>query len=175
MRSGVIEQQGTPRELYQEPATEFVRDFVGKTLVFRGVVEKAEFGKAAVRLDGPAQYLVQGRVPENVTIESGQTVKVGVRPEDVELTPGGVSEVNGHLGGLVSAALFVGERVEYQVLVDGQGPYVLYGHRGNAFERDSRVGLRLVGEWHSVWPIQAGPSVDPDLPEADLSMEDHNV
>jgi iron(III) transport system ATP-binding protein len=175
MRSGVIEQQGTPRELYQEPATEFVRDFVGKTLIFKGVVEKAEPGRAAVRLDGTAHSLVQGRVPENVTIEPGQPVKVGVRPEDVELTPGGVSEVNGNLGGLVSAALFVGERVEYQVLVDGQGPYVLYGHRGNAFERDSRVGLRLVGEWHSVWPIQAGPPVDSDLPEADLAMEEHNV
>src|SRR5262245_13216130 len=44
MNFGVIQQLGGPRELYESPVNAFVRDFVGKTLLFRGTVRAADDG-----------------------------------------------------------------------------------------------------------------------------------
>src|SRR5262245_10150054 len=42
MRTGVVQQQGTSQTLYEAPANEFVRDFLGKTLLFNGVVSSVD-------------------------------------------------------------------------------------------------------------------------------------
>src|SRR5688500_20177150 len=38
MQRGRVEQVGAPRELYERPASAFVRDFLGQTVILRGVV-----------------------------------------------------------------------------------------------------------------------------------------
>ena len=42
MNFGVVQQQGDPRLLYEEPVNEFVRDFVGRTLLFKGNVQSEQ-------------------------------------------------------------------------------------------------------------------------------------
>src|SRR5205809_7233800 len=39
MNFGIVQQQGNPRMLYEQPANEFVRDFIGRTLLFKGKVQ----------------------------------------------------------------------------------------------------------------------------------------
>ena len=47
------------------------------------------------------------------------------------------------IGGKAQAALFVGERIEYQVEVDGQGVIMIYGERHKPVDEGSKVWLKF--------------------------------
>jgi hypothetical protein len=55
------------------------------------------------------------------------------------------------IGGTVQAALFVGERIEYQVEVYGQGVILIYGERHNPLEEGGKVWLKLRPDGHTAW------------------------
>jgi ABC-type Fe3+/spermidine/putrescine transport system ATPase subunit len=80
MNKGRIVQVGTAREIYQEPATRFVAEFIGQSIWFSGHLrqgtERAEF----VADDGPVFPLA---APANVRPGSG----LSIRPEHVHLPP----------------------------------------------------------------------------------------
>jgi iron(III) transport system ATP-binding protein len=153
MNFGVVQQQGDPRLLYEEPANEFVRDFVGRTLLFKGKVQSGNpSGQLAIALDGAPDCVVFGRIYNPDGTKTGGLVYIGVRPEDVEILPATGSTVPpGMIGGTVQAALFIGERIEYQVEVDGQSTAVIYGERHGPIDEGSKVWLRLRPEGHSAW------------------------
>jgi iron(III) transport system ATP-binding protein len=155
MNFGVIQQQGDPRLLYEEPVNEFVRDFLGKTLLFKGKVQTGNpAGQLAIALAGARDGVVFGRCYTPDGLKAGESVFIGVRPEDVEILPalGAAAPPAGAIGGIVQAALFVGERIEYQVEVDGQGIAVVYGGRRKPIDDGSRVWLRLRPDGHTAWP-----------------------
>ena len=150
---GVVQQQGDPRLLYEQPANEFVRDFVGRTLLFRGKVQSRNpSGQIAIALEGAPDCVVFGRTYDPAGIKSGALVYMGVRPEDVELMPAeGTVAPPGMIGGMVQAALFIGERIEYHVEVDGQGAMLVYGERHEPVEEGGKVWLNLRPDGHSAW------------------------
>jgi iron(III) transport system ATP-binding protein len=153
MNLGVVQQEGDPRLLYEEPANEFVRDFIGRTLLFKGGVQTSNpSGLIAIALAGAPDCVVFGRTYDMGGIEKGAPVYMGVRPEDVEIMPAqGFAAPGGMIGGRAQAALFIGERIEYQVEVDGQGTMIVYGERHRPVEEGSRVWLKLRPEGHSAW------------------------
>ena len=73
MNEGVIEQVGTPMEIYRHPATAFVADFIGKMNFADGVVS----GKGQVRL-GEVELAC-----DTGDFTAGQAVQIAVRPEDI--------------------------------------------------------------------------------------------
>jgi len=79
MNHGVIEQVGTPEEVYARPATAFVADFVGRMTFLSGVME----GATLVRVGDQAL-----RVAEAPGFSAGQKVELGLRPEAVRLVEG---------------------------------------------------------------------------------------
>ncbi|HWU41181.1 MAG TPA: ABC transporter ATP-binding protein, partial [Candidatus Acidoferrum sp.] len=80
MNAGKIEQMGTPRELYERPATDFVANFLGVSNIFDGRVTGREGGDAVVAI-GPLQV----RVPWEDGIQSDAAIRVAVRPEKIRL------------------------------------------------------------------------------------------
>ncbi len=153
MNFGMVQQQGDPRMLYEEPANEFVRDFVGKTLLFKGKVQTSNpSGQMAIAIDGAPDCVVFGRTYNPDGIKTGKSVYIGVRPEDVQIQPATGSQApSGMIGGTARAALFIGERIEYQVEVDGQGIIMIYGERHNPVEEGKKVWLKLRPDGHSAW------------------------
>ncbi len=153
MNFGVVQQQGSPRLLYEQPANEFVRDFVGRTLLFKGKVQSSNpSGQMAIALEGAPDCVVFGRSYNPGVIKKGELVYIAVRPEDVDILPALGSEApSGMIGGTVQAVLFIGERIEYQVEVDGQATVVIYGERHNPVEEGSKVWLKLRPDGHSAW------------------------
>ena len=153
MNSGVVQQQGDPRLLYEEPVNEFVRDFVGRTLLFKGKVQTSNpSGQIAIALSGARDCVVFGRCYNPGGMTSGESVFIGVRPEDVEIHPAlGAEAPPGMIGGKAQAALFVGERIEYQVEVDGQGVIMIYGERHKPVDEGSKVWLKLRPDGHTAW------------------------
>jgi ABC-type Fe3+/spermidine/putrescine transport system ATPase subunit len=153
MKSGVVQQQGNPRLLYENPVNEFVRDFIGKTLLFKGKVQTGNpSGQLAIALAGAPDCVVFGRTYNPGGIKAGEPVFIGVRPEDVEILPAPASQApSGMIAGTAQAALFVGERIEYQVEVDGQGVIMIYGERHRPVDEGSKVWLKLRPDGHTAW------------------------
>ena len=89
MNGGRIEQMGTPRELYERPATDFVANFLGVSNIFEGRVIGRQDGEARVAI-GP----IQVSVAWEPGLEAGGPVRVAVRPEKIRLgapdEPGGL-------------------------------------------------------------------------------------
>jgi multiple sugar transport system ATP-binding protein len=79
MDAGIIRQFGTPDEIYNDPADDFVADFVGepKINMFEAVVRKVS-GKTVVEVGDSMLETAAQTVPE------GTKVKVGLRPQDTQ-------------------------------------------------------------------------------------------
>jgi ABC-type sugar transport system ATPase subunit len=87
LREGVIEQAGTPIELYTRPANQFVAGFLGAPQMnfLKGVV--APGGDFVVRVDDGRATLHLPRSPEGAA--AGDKVVVGIRPEHLSLGANG--------------------------------------------------------------------------------------
>ncbi len=81
MEEGRIVQTGTPGDIFEAPATEFVASFTGAEFMLNGVVETAAEGTMMVRLDSGQLLEAAG------DCEAGAAVRVGYRPEDVVIAP----------------------------------------------------------------------------------------
>ncbi|HTW20216.1 MAG TPA: ABC transporter ATP-binding protein [Mycobacteriales bacterium] len=82
MRDGKIEQLGTPRELYEQPATRFVAGFIGTSNILHGIVESVGAAGAVMRTS-EAESVV---IPLRSTASSGQTIAATVRPEKMTMS-----------------------------------------------------------------------------------------
>ncbi|MFJ7179536.1 ABC transporter ATP-binding protein [Streptomyces massasporeus] len=80
MKDGVIQQLGTPYEIYDSPANVFVADFVG---------EPAITLLPGIAGDGHARLSDTVRIALPVPVDEGRNVVVGIRPEDVSLAAEG--------------------------------------------------------------------------------------
>ena len=86
MKDGLIQQIGTPTDIYNEPKNTFVADFIGESNIFSGTVT----GDKKVKFIGYNFDCVDS-FPKN------EKVDVVVRPEDVELLDEGKGQVNGKI------------------------------------------------------------------------------
>ena len=105
MNEGIIQQIGTPEDIYNEPKNAFVADFIGESNILDGIMREdfvvETFGRRFKCLD-------KG-------FEKDEPVDVVVRPEDIDIVP--VSE--GMLTGTVTSITFKG--MQYDVIVDFKG------------------------------------------------------
>ena len=81
MEGGRVIQSGTPAEIFEAPASEFVASFTGAEFPLGGAVDSVGDGTISVRLDSGHLLEVAG---EGAT---GARVRVGYRPEDVVIGP----------------------------------------------------------------------------------------
>jgi len=113
MNHGVIEQMGAPGELYENPATTFVANFLGQSNLIRSDVVNSTGDDVMIDCNG-----------QKVAVESsrshvdGQSAWLGIRPEKIFVSEAGASERNGHnrlTGGRVTDVSFVGVSTQYLV------------------------------------------------------------
>ncbi|CAM5745914.1 putative ABC transporter ATP-binding protein y4oS [Streptomyces afghaniensis 772] len=78
MKDGVIQQLGTPYEIYDSPVNVFVADFVGEPAI--------TLLPGIAGADGRARLSDSVRIALPVPVQEGREVVVGIRPEDVRLT-----------------------------------------------------------------------------------------
>jgi ABC-type Fe3+/spermidine/putrescine transport system ATPase subunit len=157
MDMGRLLQVGSPRELYERPANSFVRDFLGKTLLLKGAVRDGASGEITASVSGAAECLVSGQCFGADQLAAGAAVWIALRPEDAELCG---STESGALGGTIEAALFAGDRTEFQVSIPGQGSLLVYGSRRDRYEVGQQVSLRIRSDSVSLWPMQVAGSIN---------------
>ena len=120
MRSGHIEQIGSPWEIYFRPANRFVADFVGTVNFLTARIVSAEGGTVAADHNG---MLLQ--IPTEVPVEPGETVTLVVRPECIRLAEPGESVPEGKsLEGQIENYSFLGRMIRYWVRV-GEEQFII--------------------------------------------------
>lgn len=108
MNKGRIEQVGTPMEIYQQPATAFVADFIGAANFVDGIINDLTGQSAVVAVfDGTVRVPVRGQQ----NIRSGDKVKIVVRPEAIKVGR------EGKFDGQVTFSTFMGPVQEYSVAI----------------------------------------------------------
>ncbi len=150
MNSGHFEQVGPPDEVYERPASTFVRDFLGRALVLEGVGRR-EGGRLHVTLSGEQNrtLIVDG---SDLPI-TGDAVPIAVscRPEDVRLEAVGDAAPN-RLVATVEEAAYLGERVEYNVRTASGRSLFVFSSRRQQFPIGTQVDLVIDTTGASVWP-----------------------
>ncbi|MFD7073670.1 ABC transporter ATP-binding protein [Nocardioides sp. NPDC059952] len=114
MNHGVIEQIGTPAEIYDFPRTSYVADFIGSANLVP-VLEASRSGDVVVA-GTPVGRVTCGRRTQATTWERREGGFVCVRPENIEVRPvgnGGVTE--SEFPATVESAEFLGDRMEVVV------------------------------------------------------------
>jgi spermidine/putrescine ABC transporter ATP-binding subunit len=109
MNGGRIEQLGSPREVYEQPTTRFVADFIGASTALEGRVVDG----ATVMLAGGQRVTV--RLPR--ALVAGAAVRLLVRPERVSV--GGTGPTT--LPARIASVMFLGDHSELRLDLEGTG------------------------------------------------------
>ena len=133
MNHGVIEQVGTPMEVYRDPTSPFVADFVGKINVLAGRLHP-----------GRRLHIGESRFECEVDAESVRDVKVYLRPEDVLARPIAPGDSN-VFSGAIDKIEFLGSYclVSVQAPEIGPAPVTVYLSLNFLAEQSLEVGSRL--------------------------------
>jgi ABC-type Fe3+/spermidine/putrescine transport system ATPase subunit len=148
---GRIEQRGIPREIYEQPGTPFVRDFLGRTVVLKGRTRTVEAHRVEVELTHAGQTLVHCPGHRTGKLTAGQEVYVSVRPEDVVVRAESDSTLDNSLKGTMETLLFVGDRSECQVRV-GEERILVYIPRNQVLQPGQTIFLHIPRDAVNVWP-----------------------
>jgi putative spermidine/putrescine transport system ATP-binding protein len=148
MSRGNIEQISTPTDIYDQPRTLFVNQFVGSTNVLAGEFTKDASG-ARVTLTGGATL----DVPAVPGFANGTRVFVSIRPEQLRFAPAG-----GSLTGVVKAVLPLGAHVIYEVgIAGGVSLKVSEPREGKTTIRQGGERVRVTASSPSVWLVFPAP------------------
>ncbi len=159
MHRGRVEQVGSPRALYERPASAFVRDFLGQTVVLtrprRGARVRARApARVTVAMNGTLSgCTLTGRNAAEAALAPGAAATIAIRPEDIRVAPDDAGPPDAHhLLGAIDALSFVGDRYEARVTFGGEHAIVLLLTRAREWREGERVRLAFPPELVSVWP-----------------------
>lgn len=130
MKSGEIQQIGTPIDIYNEPKNAYVADFIGESNIIPGTMTKdyeVTFGGRTFECVDPLfKEMKEG---------AGNMVDVVIRPEDIYVK----EESDKHINGTVTGIVFKG--VHYEITVIGDNGVEWMIHDVDPVKVGQRVGL----------------------------------
>ena len=141
MSAGVTVQEGTPREIYLQPRSKFVAQFIGSTNQISGqVTNRGSDGIGNVRTE-------EGEISCAILTElkAGDRVVVVVRPESIVLHQKKPAHGDNILEGKIGAAMFLGEYVDCTIelgknVLETHQPHSLRVRRGDTVWVELPVG-----------------------------------
>ena len=129
MNEGIIQQIGTPIDIYNEPINTFVASFIGESNILEGVMPEDYKVKFSNRMFNCSDF----------DFYPNEHVDVVIRPEDIEFT----SPENGMLKGMVKSCLFKG--VHWEIIIDVDG-YEYMAHSTLDQTPGKEVGINITPE-----------------------------
>lgn len=127
MKDGVIQQIGTPVDIYNEPKNAFVADFIGESNIMDGIMIKDFY----VEIEGKGFNCVDKGFGNN------ENVDVVIRPEDIKLVP----YQEGMIEGIVESVIFKG--VHYEMMIRDDNGYNWMVHSTLMEPVDTKVGMNV--------------------------------
>ena len=149
MNNGRIEQMGRPRDIYDNPQSRFVADFVGTTNLIAGEIEGRGGDEYVVAT--PHGRLVAKSAGEFV---AGAKVLVSVRPEHIQVAEGSTTtSTPGVWDGTIQHRAFLGDAVDHLVSV-GDFTVRTRCNPSIRFSRESAVTLTFPPDHCSLLPLE---------------------
>ncbi|ANI83453.2 spermidine/putrescine ABC transporter ATP-binding protein PotA [Kosakonia oryzae] len=150
MRDGRIEQDGTPREIYEEPKNLFVASFIGEINIFNAtVLERLDETRVRASVEGR-----ECTIHVNFAVEKGQRLNVLLRPEDLRVEEvHDVAEVAGLIG-YVRERNYKGMTLESMVELEN-GKMVMVSEFFNEDDPDFDHSLdqKMAINWVESWEV----------------------
>ena len=148
MSNGRVEQVGPPKEVYEEPSTAYVADFLGISNLMDAVAFGPVDGGCRVRI-GEFELLAGRGEPD-----AHGEVRISIRPERVDLEESGTAGAN-RIPGMVERIVYVGSVMQVLVnLAPGEKLQVLVQNEGERlpFQQGTAVAVHLPAEALRVLP-----------------------
>jgi spermidine/putrescine transport system ATP-binding protein len=150
MNHGDIEQVGTPRDIYEEPKSLYVAQFIGEANIFKSPVFSLENNKIEVEIAGHRIHL-----NNKYNFKVNDIVNIVMRPEDIEVW--GLNEVEGNeerLRGIVSEVIYKGSTVDLVVtLENGQQLFVTEFFDEDDENLEYEMGEAVYIQWKRGWEV----------------------
>ncbi|MEU4891852.1 ABC transporter ATP-binding protein [Streptomyces sp. NPDC044780] len=163
MNGGRVEQRGAPAELYENPGTTFVANFLGTSNLIEAELTGKSGGDLVLTAPGGRLSLPADRC--SAPVRTGGKLLVGVRPEKITLTHAEdadtVPEGRNRLTGRIADASFIGVSTQYAVTTPGCPELAVYEQN---IERDARLvpGAEVVLHWNPAhtFGLDAAQNID---------------
>ena len=149
MNEGVIQQDGTPKEVYENPKNMFVARFVGEINVLHAVIEKTVNGKLMANVEGR-----QCKLSNNHTFMEGDRVKLLLRPEDIRLEHLKDADSDYPLQGYIHETTYKGATLDSVVKLESGNVITA----SEFFDEDDpefeyRTGEKVAVKWVDGWEV----------------------
>jgi ABC-type Fe3+/spermidine/putrescine transport system ATPase subunit len=148
MRKGSIEQVGTPQELYLQPKTPYIANFIGEANFLNGTIMKTS--KKGMFAEVPGGLMIQTK-SNQFTI--GDRIVLAVRPEYIKIEDYTGSDVN-IIAGKIERIRFIGGIIRYEVRLVNDDLMAIRAtiESKTQYETGDKVSLRLDSERIHVFP-----------------------
>jgi iron(III) transport system ATP-binding protein len=136
MNSGVIDQLGTPEDIYDRPQSEFVARFIGASNVIKGSAldgNHVAFAGATLQVTG-------------AKLTAGQSVAVAVRQHDIQLSTAAPQAAQNVVKATVTRQVFLGSSRDYMVETSDGATLRVITATDNAVAKGAAVWLTLPPE-----------------------------
>ncbi len=149
MRSGKIEQDGSPREIYEDPKNLFVARFIGEINVFQATtIDRIDEKRIRVDIEG-----IESIVYYEDEVKAGDKLQVLLRPEDLRIEEIKESEEKGIVGH-VTDRTYKGMTLESVVELES-GMCVMVSEFFNEDDPDvdHSIGQKVAVTWVESWGV----------------------
>jgi spermidine/putrescine transport system ATP-binding protein len=149
MRDGVIEQDGSPREIYEEPKNLFVARFIGEINVFNAtMIERIDEKRIRAEIEG-----VESVVYYDKDAAAGDKLQVLLRPEDLRIEEIKESEQKGIVGH-VTERTYKGMTLDSVIeLESGMRVMVSEFFNEDDPDVDHSLGQKVAITWVESWEV----------------------
>ncbi|MFJ1993256.1 ABC transporter ATP-binding protein [Streptomyces asiaticus] len=173
MNGGRVEQRGAPADLYENPGTTFVANFLGTSNLIEAEITDKSGGDLVLSAAGGKLALPADRC--SAPVRTGGKLLVGVRPEKITLAhaedAGSVPEGRNRITGRIVDSSFIGVSTQYLITTPDCPEITVYEQN---IERDARLvpGAEVVLHWNpahtfgldAAQDIDAGTELDEEAP-----------
>jgi putative spermidine/putrescine transport system ATP-binding protein len=136
MSQGVIQQIGTPTELYERPANAFVADFIGKSNFLRG------------RFGADGRFVTEGGLELKVADGDTSSTLLAIRPEKIAIGSAAMG-LDNRLQGTVELVTYLGSLTEYRVRLSPTETIVISRPNADRADISAIQGQAVVIGWRA--------------------------
>ncbi len=178
MNQGIVEQVGTPQEIYEYPRSLFVANFIGTSNTIMGEVGLPQENAIQVIQNSKKHFLVRASrdgVRPLPIVQNAQKVKILIRPEKMKILKSQPSSDQNFVEAVVSEILYRGPQTQFQVLAkegSGTSPVCLSIIQANSAitaKRNFSIGDRVFVAWQSEDCVLMGEDGALPLPQAEAN------
>jgi spermidine/putrescine transport system ATP-binding protein len=141
MNDGIVEQLGSPREIYEHPRTRFVAGFIGTSNLLTGTVARVSGDSAVIEPSGDERIIVPVR---HAAVGSGSQIELTVRPEKIELSTTVPEPDRCALRGTVTEVVYLGTSTNFSVTTTTGADMVV-------FQQNSATAASIAARGDSIW------------------------